>query len=100
MRWSRQFPQEEGIRIVKTQEVSVVSRRMSQLSSHLFRRLSQKTGKKQETLDEMSLECGKVAPQSSRGSSAEDVASRDSALMGDEVVLVPPPAVTRMSENR
>ncbi|KAJ4352108.1 uncharacterized protein N0V89_007454 [Didymosphaeria variabile] len=98
-RWSRQPLHEPEDGIIKTEEFSVISRRRSQLSSNLCRGSSQKTWKREDSLalEETSVRSD-VVPQTSRDST-EHATSRDSAVAGDDVVLVPPPAVTRHLEN-
>jgi hypothetical protein len=80
--------QEDGI--VKTEEFSVVSRRRSQMSGHLFKRGSQKSVRREDSLalDETSLESGE---SSTHEEEREKVGVGD----GEEVVLIAAPAATR-----
>lgn len=93
------MPQKDGI--LRTEEFSVVSRRRSQLSSHLFWWAGPKAGKREDSmgLEDLGEGGGEVVAPSCRNSSIGDVSNHNSALVGDDMVLVPPLALTRRGDD-
>ena len=95
--WGKSPSQEEGI--TKTEEFSVMSRRLSQLSAHLFGVAKVQTEHKENTMamEDMSLSSG-CMEEKRRGSGAASDAAQSYAT-GDDIGLIPPPATLQQHSD-